>query len=96
MTLLDYFLLKLSFCDAAEPWQLGSQDGATPMIIYLPYVKIESFSFWFYVSLKPLFSYFILWRWKFYFISNTSFLKMEWNDYRAFWDHIYSFVSFCY
>jgi cytochrome c oxidase subunit 2 len=27
-----YSFLTISLCDAAEPWQLGSQDAATPMM----------------------------------------------------------------
>lgn len=38
MIVIKWLFLTIASCDAAEPWQLGSQDAATPMmqgIIYL-------------------------------------------------------------
>ena len=32
MIVLEWLFLTISPCDAAEPWQLGSQDAATPMM----------------------------------------------------------------
>ena len=32
MIVLEWLFLTIAPCDAAEPWQLGSQDAATPMI----------------------------------------------------------------
>jgi hypothetical protein len=29
---LECQFLRIALCDAAEPWQLGSQDAATPMV----------------------------------------------------------------
>jgi cytochrome c oxidase subunit 2 len=29
---LEWLLLTIAPCDAAEPWQLGSQDAATPLL----------------------------------------------------------------
>ena len=33
MIVLEWLFLTIAPCDAAEPWQLGSQDAATPMMI---------------------------------------------------------------
>ncbi|KAL8226303.1 hypothetical protein R6Q59_000150 [Mikania micrantha] len=32
MIVLEWLFLTIAPCDAAEPWQLGSQDAATPMM----------------------------------------------------------------
>nr|UOL65324.1 cytochrome c oxidase subunit II [Jasminum nummularifolium] len=32
MIVLEWLFLTIASCDAAEPWQLGSQDAATPMM----------------------------------------------------------------
>lgn len=32
MQVLEWLFLTIAPCDAAEPWQLGSQDGATPIM----------------------------------------------------------------
>nr|VDD65180.1 unnamed protein product [Brassica oleracea] len=32
MIVLKWLFLTISPCDAAEPWQLGSQDAATPIM----------------------------------------------------------------
>jgi cytochrome c oxidase subunit 2 len=32
MIVLEWLFLTIARCDAAEPWQLGSQDAATPMM----------------------------------------------------------------
>ena len=32
MIVLKWLFLTIAPCDAAEPWQLGSQDAATPMM----------------------------------------------------------------
>jgi len=29
---MKYQFFRIAFCDAAEPWQLGFQDAATPMM----------------------------------------------------------------
>ena len=33
MIVLEWLFLTIAPCDTAEPWQLGSQDAATPMIL---------------------------------------------------------------
>ena len=32
MIVLEWLFLTVAPCDAAKPWQLGSQDAATPMM----------------------------------------------------------------
>jgi len=32
MSLKNTWLFPIGYCDAAEPWQLGFQDAATPMM----------------------------------------------------------------
>ncbi|XP_048129101.1 uncharacterized protein LOC125313463 isoform X2 [Rhodamnia argentea] len=71
----DVFLRR-SYCDAAEPWQLGSQDAATPMmqgIIHLPGdITCISFS----LVLRFFLPFFLtLCQWRFYYFPQTGFGK---------------------
>lgn len=64
MIVLEWLFLTLGPVELvpSEPWQLGSQDAATPMM-QGTYITISSLS----VFLCFFVSYFMLWKWRFYY-----------------------------
>ena len=69
----DVFLRR-SYCDAAEPWQLGSQDAAPPMMQGIIHGNITCI--FFYLVLHLFLPVFItLCKWRFYYFPQTGFGK---------------------
>ena len=70
MIVLEWLFLTIAPCDAAEPWQLGFQDAATPMmqgIIDLHHdIKCLLVSLLFYSGLS-LWKFRFYWLWRFHF-----------------------------
>ena len=45
MIVLEWLFLTIAPCDAAEPWQLGSQDAETPIMQRITYLHYNVFFF---------------------------------------------------
>ena len=84
---LEWLFLTIAPCDAAEPWQLGSQDAATPMMQGITDLHHDIF---FFLILILVFVSQILVRalWHFHYKKKSNPVKdFSWNYYRYSSDH---------
>lgn len=87
MIVLEWLFLTIAPCDAAEPWQLGSQDAATPMMQGIIDLHHDIF---FFLILILVFVSRILVRalWHFQKEKSNPAKDCSWNYYRDSSDHI--------
>jgi len=88
MIVLEWLFLTIAPCDAAEPWQLGFQDAATPMMQGIIDLHHDIF---FFLILILVFVLWILVRalWHFQKEKKSNPAKdCSWNYYRDSLDHI--------
>ena len=85
---LEWLFFTIAPCDAAEPWQLGFQDAATPMMQGIIDLHHDIF---FFLILILVFVLWILVRalWHFHYKKKSNPAKYcSWNYYRDSLDHI--------